>query len=201
MKKPVVVGLLGGIGSGKTIAADMLREFGAEGVCLDTLAKGLLKDAGIKDRIVKAFGSDVLSATGRIDRRKLAEKAFSGRRKVKALEAIIHPAVIMKTIERLNATPAGKVFVIDAPLVLESGLHHLCDFLVFVDARKSVRLKRAQESRGWGEEEIKRRERFQKSLGAKKRAADFIVKNEGSLTALKKRMKSIYGKVKGKGLR
>jgi len=198
MRRPIVVGLTGGIGSGKSTAARILRKLGADGICLDESARKLLGTAGIRQEVVREFGKGVLGNDGTIDRKKLAQVAFSSRRNIRKLEAVIHPAVIMETIRRLNRAPAGKVFVIDAPLILESGMHHLCDFLIFIDADGGTRLKRAERAHGWDAEEVRRRQRFQKPLAVKKRAADFLVTNNGGMEELKKQLREILKKVKDK---
>ena len=198
MNKPIVVGLLGGIGSGKSIAARILQELGADGICLDTAAKRLLGTAAIREKVVREFGKNVLGNGDTIDRRKLAQLVFSNKKNIKRLEAIIHPAVIMKTIEKLNRTPAGRIFVIDAPLILESGMHHLCDVLIFIDAESKTRLKRAQSAHGWNGEEVKRRQSFQKPLAVKKKAADFVVTNNGGIDGLRRQLQKIFRKVQGK---
>ena len=198
MDRPVVVGLLGGIGSGKSAACLILQRLGAEGVCADGITRKLLKNDEIKNQITGAFGKGVLDGSENIDRKKLADYAFSSRNNLKKIESILHPPVIMETIEKINMTPAGKVFVIDAPLLLESGMHHLCDYLIFIDAYKENRLIRAARKSRWTYREIERRQRFQRPLATKRKAADFVISNNGNLGELKKQLQEIYRIIKRK---
>jgi len=180
MKNLFVLGLTGGIGAGKSTVAEMLGKLGARVLCADKMVHALLCEKPVIRRVVREFGARVLDGKKCIDRRELGAVAFASRKKIRALEKILHPAVIRATrceIARLRKAPGEHVVVLDAPLVIEAGLNRLCDVMVFVDAPKKARLARVAKERGWGEAELKRREKRQKPLDYKRKSADFLIRN------------------------
>jgi len=185
----MVVGLLGGIGSGKSTVASLLAESGAEVVDADRLAHQVLRTPSARSRVVSRFGSGVLGPDGEVDRKRLGDVVFSDRRSLEDLNAIIHPAVIEEVLARVRSHRAGArrspggaegLLVLDVPLLSESSLRNDCDALVFVDADREVRRERLR-ARGWDESEMERRESFQASLEEKRGMAGFRIDNSGSL--------------------
>ena len=174
--QPPVVGLLGGIASGKTAVAAMLAELGATVVSADAVAHEVLERPEIRDRIVARWG-DAVGDNGRIDRDRLAERVFGDPQELAALEAITHPAIcaaLRQQIDRSRRSDDVLAVVIDAPLLVEAELDGLCDVVAFVDCPPEARRQRAA-ARGWGPEELDRRERHQQPLELKRERADLIV--------------------------
>jgi len=177
-----VIGLSGGIGSGKSTVA---RAFAAEN-CLvidaDADARAALMLPHVRDQIVQWWGPAVLSSEGSIDRSKVASIVFSNPVERKRLEELVHPIVKAdrrKVVARAGAE--GRIgAVIDAPLLFEVGSDAECDTLVFVDAPRSVRLARVAESRGWTEAELDRREAVQLPIEEKRRRSNHVIVNDGS---------------------
>ena len=178
---PAVLGIVGGIGAGKSHVAKL---FAARGVAVfdaDSNAKTHLEDADVRARLASSFGESVLDEDGRVDRGKLAAIVFADREKLSVLEAILHPLVLADQhgfIDR--AREAGTaVVLIDAPLLLEAGFDRFCHRIVFVESPLAVRLERVVGSRNWTESQFFDRERSQWPVERKLDRADTVLQNRG----------------------
>lgn len=185
--RPLIVGLLGGIASGKSRVAALLQERGAAVLDADRLAHEELQRPEVRDEVEAAFGPGVVGRDGGIDRGALGALVFENRPKLLALEAIVHPRVMARIaaeIERRGAAPgeARKVVALDAPLLVEAGGAGLCDEVLFVDAAPETRERRARE-RGWPPGELGRREARQVPLAEKRAGATAAIDNDGDLAA------------------
>jgi dephospho-CoA kinase len=184
-----VIGLIGGIGGGKSSVARRLAERGAAVIDADAVGHELLDDPAIRARVVERFGSGVLEPAGtggpaapRISRRSLAAIVFRDPAALRDLEALLHPAMrerFRRTIARLIAEGGPSLIVLDAAVLLEAGWDDLCDRIAFVDAPRAERLRRAREARGWSEEMFAAREQSQGPAEAKRDRADWIIANDG----------------------
>jgi len=176
-----VVGLLGGVGSGKSTAAGLLaRRLPGALLDADAEVRRLLRDPGIQARIEAALGGDLRNPEGPLDRKRLGARVFSDPDARRRLEAILHPKVRkahFEALERLEASGKAVWAVLDVPLLLEKGLHRICDFLVFVAAPEEVRAARACARHGWSHREWAAREGEQKNLTRKRALADVILEN------------------------
>lgn len=194
MGKVFVIGLAGGIGCGKSTVAAEFAKLGAEVLDADTIVHELHGEPEIIRRIAARFG-DVLDADGKIDRKKLAAAAFVTEEDIKDLEAVLHPAVIKRTedrISRLRRTQGQHVVVIDAPLLFEARLDRLCDEIIYVDVPQDERIKRVKESRGWTCQELKRREKRQKTLDYKQENADITFRNSAGVDQVAEQVRSYW---------
>ena len=187
--KLVVVGIVGGVASGKTFVADRLAALGAAVVDADRLGHQVLRDPAVRAAVLQRWGTEVAGPDGQIDRRKLAAIVFGGsakaREELAALEALTHPKIkqlVLEELERLAADGRTKVAVLDAPVLLKSGWRAICDRIIYIEAPVDVRLARAA-ARGWQKEDFERREAAQESLQAKRQAADLAIDNSGSAEA------------------
>ncbi len=193
----MIIGLLGGIGSGKTTVLEMFRELGAEVFDADALAHEVLETKAAKEALVSWLGERVLRSDGTVDREFLARTAFADRAALKRLEALVHPEVIRMAERRIaehRARPRGgkgpelpgreteALLVLDVPLLLETRLQEACDRFVFVDAPIELRRQRVS-ARGWAPGELEERERFQRSVEEKRERAHFVIDNSGDLEA------------------
>jgi dephospho-CoA kinase len=170
-KRKPVIGLVGGIGSGKSWVAQRLADHGGAVFDADRVAKAALDEPDVQRCLVEHFGSGVVGSDGRTDRKALAEVVFTDAGRRKQLEQIIHPIVAERRdamIERAEADPEVRFVVLDVPLLVEVGLYERCDRVVFVDADRPTRLRRVAESRGWDEAELTRREKNQLPLDKKR---------------------------------
>jgi dephospho-CoA kinase len=182
-----VVGLTGGIGSGKTTFASLLSERGAQIIDADVLGRDALRpDQPAWHSVVSQFGDEILQANSlEIDRKRLAAIVFSEPHKLSALNAIVHPAIlkaIADHLERLAQT--DEIVVLDAALIAELGLESSLDVMVAVTAARGTRKERLQRSRGMDPLDIEARMNAQMNPGEVAARADMVVRNDGSLEAL-----------------
>ena len=197
--KPVIVGLLGGIASGKSAVAERLSRRGARLIDADKIAHEVLESEDILPRVRALFGPDAVSADGKPDRRKIGAVAFDDPEKLRALERIIHPRVRERIEAEIEAADAPAV-ILDAPLLLESGLVEIVNVLVFVDAPTQVRIDRARAQRDWSPDELHRREARQASLTEKKKRARFTIRNDGTSEDLQHRADELWREIFGTDL-
>lgn len=174
----------------------MFRELGAEVLDADRLGHEALDDAEIRRRVVKAFGQGVVGRDGRIDRKLLGTRVFRSNRQLKRLEAIVHPWVldrIGKTLDHWRERPRPpRLVVLDIVLLLESGADALCDRILYIRAPRRARAERAVRDRAWDAGELARRERYQRSLVAKRRVSDEVIDNDGSLGETRRQVRAIF---------
>lgn len=189
-----VLGLLGGIASGKSQAARVLA--GEDGRCLsaDQLAHRVLASGELSADLRRLFGPGALGADGSPDRAAIAAQVFSDPAKRQALERLVHPRVRSLLAAGLGeARAAGAPIVcLDVPLLLENDAqHHLaaaCDLLLFVDAPEEAREARAQANRQWAPGEVRRREAQQWPLAEKRQKADLVLLNGDDLASFEGRL-------------
>jgi dephospho-CoA kinase len=178
-----VIGVLGGIASGKSLVAHLLAGDEGEVIDADQMAHEVLDSAEVLRRLRERFGERVIASDGRADRPTLSREVFADPASRAELESWIHPLVRERIAERLaRARERGvRRVVLDVPLLLENdrqhGLASACDLLIFVDADLAERERRAMASRGWPPGELARREAAQMPLEAKRERADFVIEN------------------------
>jgi len=184
--KVPLIGIAGGIASGKSLIAGQLERQGAAVTSADAWAHEVLKFDEVKQLAHERWGDAVFGPDGQIDRGALAKVVFApppgGERELKYLEQLTHPRIgelLRRQLEELGAQPTVAAIVLDVPLLFESGWNKFCDRIVFVDAPLPVRLARAM-ARGWTREDFTRREAAQESLESKRQLADVIIDNSGS---------------------
>ncbi len=177
--QPKVIGIMGGVASGKTTVAEMLDSFGAKVVDADKIGHGLLDAPDIREKLVKKWGNEILDEGGEVDRNKLSGLVFSDAEALRELNEMLHP-LILEAIRREIARDETRAVVVDAALLQETGLTGLCDLLVFVAADDSVKKERAVKHRRWEPEEVARRERFQAPVEEKRKIADYVINNNSS---------------------
>lgn len=194
----IVLGLVGGIACGKSTVSHLFEELNAKIFSADQLVHHLLTRPEVIQQILQHFGPEVLEETGQISRKKLGASVFAHEEKLKKLNQLLHPLVLQELDQFLRQCQAEEahlsnplLVVLDIPLLLETGLHHRCDFLVFIDTPESCRQKFAQQ-RGWDSDEIFRREQHQLSLQKKKDFSQFILPNSGSLDSLRQKIFQLH---------
>jgi len=192
--KPII-GILGGIGSGKSTVAERLGKLGCAVINADALAKSLLENAEVKTQLRQAFGSGVFNSAGNVDKKALAKLAFEKKDTVETLNAIIHPKVYEKTehlIKQYQTEKDVKAIVLDIPLLTETGWDKRCDKIIFVDCNEPLRLERTEKRGNVSLNELKKREKFQISLDKKANLAHYIVRNEADLSELDNQIGQIF---------
>ncbi|MGD8787209.1 MAG: dephospho-CoA kinase [Phycisphaerales bacterium] len=191
--KPVI-GILGGIASGKSTVAAEFAKLGCKVINADKLAHELLREPAVKEKIIGLFGLGVLNSAGEIDHKKLAEVVFTDAEKLSLLNDIIHPLVLQKAeklIEEYGHQNQVKAIVLDMPLLVEVGWDKRCDKLIFINCEKKLRLKRAKKL-DFDENQVKIRENFQISLDNKARVADNTIDNNSDFSVLTRQVKDIF---------
>jgi dephospho-CoA kinase len=195
--RPIVIGLAGGIGAGKSLVARVFAELGCVVIDSDAEAKAALDRPEVRRRLVEWWGSGVVGADGKVDRAEVAKIVFTDEAARRRLEALVHPLVKAArdaAVARASAAGAPAV-VVDAPLLFEAGVDKECDVVVFVDAPRAARLARVKATRGWDEPELDRRERAQWGLDVKRPLADYVVVNDRDPGELRGRVGAIFHRI------
>ncbi len=185
--KPVI-GLVGGIGSGKSQVAQLLAGYGGRVIRGDALGHEGLTQPDIQDKIRNRWGSDLLNSSRGVDRQKLASIVFADPVERQALEGMLFPYIearIRAELVEAQADPTVRLVILDAAIMLETGWDVVCDHLLFIDAPRDQRLNRVRQTRGWDAAELERREAVQMPLAEKARRADGVLSNSGSLEELR----------------
>ena len=188
--KPVV-GLIGGIGSGKSQVAAAFARHGARVIAGDQLAHAALRDPDIRARVAARWGEALLDEHGEINRPRLAAIVFADPAELKALEAIAHPWIrqrIRAEMEAARHDPQVPLIVLDAAIMLEAGWSDACDRLIYIEAPRDVRLQRVARQRGWTVKEVEVREQAQLPLTEKVIRADHVLDNSTSLEHLNRQV-------------
>jgi len=190
----LLVGLTGGIGSGKSTAARMLRERGAAVFDADVLAReAVAPGTEGHQAVVERFGADVLAPGGELDREALASVVFADPAARRDLEAIVHPEVRRLFAEGSDAyRDTDLVVVLSAPLLVETGMHSAFDVLVVVAVPVSVQVERLMRDRGMSEAAVRARIDAQAPLEDKAAVADILLDNEGSPEELARQIDRIW---------
>ena len=193
-RKPII-GILGGVGSGKSTVADEFAKLGCKVIDADKIAHELFDKKTVQDRIVALFGKNILDSSGKIDRKKLADVVFADADKLSSLNKIVHPFVLGRAeelIKRYNRQNQVKAIVLDMPLLVEVGWAKRCDKLIFVGCGRQLRIDRAKKLGIFGENQLKIRENFQISLDNKANIADNMIDNNSDLSGLAKQVADIF---------
>ena len=190
-QQPLVVGLVGGIGTGKSRVAEAFARRGARVISGDELAHEALRQPEVKEQLVRRWGRRMLDDKGEVQRRLLAGVVFADADERRALEAMVHPWIkgrIREAVDAARADRAVRLIVLDAAVMLEAGWHDVCDRLVFIEAPREARLRRVAGQRGWTAEELEAREAAQLPLTAKAAHADHALDNSASLDHLERQV-------------
>jgi dephospho-CoA kinase len=187
------VGLTGGVASGKSTVAAMLRELGAVVVDADVLAREVVEPGtpGLAE-VVAEFGPEVVAADGRLDRSRVGAVVFADRDRREALEAIIHPRVRARAAEIEAAAPRGAVVVHDIPLLVETGQAGAFDEVLVVDVPEDLQVERATRDRGWSHDEARSRISAQARRTDRLAAATHVIDNSGTLEDLRHRVGEVF---------
>lgn len=180
-RRPGILGLIGGIGSGKSLVAREFAKHGGYLISGDALGHEALRRDDIKRLIVSRWGAAVLNEAGEIQRAKVAAIVFADHKELRALEAMVFPVIGMRIREEIAKAGQAPFVIVDAAVMVEAGWDKNCDHIVFVDAPEDVRLRRMLKDRGWTEAEVRAREKAQLPVEEKRRRADFIVDNSGTM--------------------
>lgn len=195
--KPII-GLSGGIGSGKSFVARCFGELGCHVIDSDAQAKAAYASPAVRAALVDWWGADALLPSGEPDRAFIARKVFADPVERRRLEQLLHPiinAARAAEMQRAAPDPAVLAFVWDTPLLFEAGLAGQCDVLVFVGAPESLRDERVRATRGWGPGELRRRENSQWPLDRKREISDHVVSNAADAGQTRNQVRALFPRI------
>jgi dephospho-CoA kinase len=193
----LIVGLTGGIGSGKSTVAGLLAGHGAAVVDVDAVGRAVIAPGGRAEAAVLAeFGPGVADADGHIDRAALAGAVFGDAAALARLTAISHPAINAELVDRIDALPADSIVVLDMAILVESHLGridpaHSYSRVVVVEAPEALRVERAV-ARGMREADVRARIASQATDAERRAVADVVVANDADLATLTERVDALW---------
>ena len=189
----MVIGITGGIGSGKSTVAALLAKRGALIIDTDAIARHVVEPPSpVLDAITYEFGSDVLAANGKLDRAALARIIFADPRKRERLNQLTHPAIRAETLARIAEAPKGALVAVVVPLLFESGFDAHCDVVVSVVADPALRAQRAGARDDAAREDIAARMNAQLTDQEYGQRATYVIRNDGDLTQLERQVDSVW---------
>jgi dephospho-CoA kinase len=192
--KKLVVGLVGGMGSGKSQVAAEFARHGARVISGDPIGHEALRVPDIRRQVIARWGQKVLTAGGEVDRRTLGAIVFADPSERVALEDLLFPWIrrrLREEIQKARNDAIVPLVVLDAAVMLEAGWNDACDVLVYVDAPRSLRLQRLAKQRGWSAEETALREKAQMPLEEKRGRADHVIDNSGELAEVARQVEKL----------
>jgi dephospho-CoA kinase len=201
-----IIGLLGGIASGKSFVADELERLGCAIVDADKIGHQVLQLPIVQQTLRGLFGPTIFQDDGQVDRKKLGPLVFGddvqSQSRRKQLESVVHPLIHERALEQIEALKASseppRAIVIDAPLLIEARWTEVCNYVFFVDTPDDVREQRAR-ARGWTTEQWQDREAAQISLELKRQAATHFVPGDSTQESLHRRLDVLLNEMHGKG--
>lgn len=189
-----VIGLTGGVGSGKSLAAEILQKItGGELLIADHLGHLLIrKGTEGYERVLDAFGEEILSAGGEIDRGKLAEKVFGREDLLQQLNGIIHPQVVSYIEDYIAVKKAfGETIILESAILFETGCEKFCDEVWYVWVPEQVRIRRLQESRGYSREKCQAIMAQQMQEEEYRDRCSHTIRNDGSVEELEEALRAL----------
>ena len=193
------IGLTGGIAAGKSVAAARFAELGAVVIDHDILAREVVAPGTVGlDRVVEAFGEEVLDASGSLDRDALGHIVFGNHEALGQLNSIVHPEITRLAAEReaaAGAADSGAVVVHDIPLLVETGQQDAFHILVVVDTPADLRIQRLVENRGLTLPQARQRVALQATDSARREAADVILSGTGTEADLRAAVDALWARL------
>lgn len=192
----MIVGLTGGIGSGKSTVAAMLARRGAVILDTDLIAREVVQPPSpILDALRTEFGESVIAANGKLDREALAAIVFANPERRRRLNELTHPAILERTLALIAEQPPGAVVVVVVPLLFESGFERNCDRVIAVVATADVRLRRIVERDRADAASVRRRMDAQPTDAEYESRAAIVVRNHGDLEALEGEVETAWARL------
>lgn len=188
----MIIGLTGGIASGKSTVSNFFKELGVKVIDADIVAREISERKATIDEICNIFGRDILDENERIVREKLRERVFQDKRLVQKLNSIIHPQVIEYFKERKDENREDELLIFDVPLLYEAKMDTLCDKVIVVGVDRKKQIERVIQRDGSSEEVARNIIANQMSLDDKIKRADIVIMNDGTLEELKGKVLKVY---------
>ena len=194
----MIVGLTGGIASGKTTVSNFFKEFGIKIADADIIAKEISQRKDIEDEMIQVFGKEILDIEGKINRAKLKEIVFSNKEKLSKLNEINQPKVIKEIKKIKEKTEKNDIIIFDIPSLFETELDKMCDVIVLVYVDRETQIKRMFERDNISEELAVKIINAQMSLEEKIKKSHIHIENNGTLDELQRKVQNIYRELKRK---
>lgn len=194
--KPII-GLVGGIGSGKSHVAGLFAQLGCLVIDSDAQVREAYELPEVRATL-RAWWGDAVDVNGQVNRPEIARRVFSDEGERKRLEGLLHPLVARlrdALMERHAADPAVLAYVWDTPLLVETGLYRECDVVVFVDTPAEERLERVMRDRGWSRQQWEEREKTQAALDIKRKVAKYMVRNTARADDVRSQVRSVLSQI------
>ncbi len=191
MRRAIVVGLTGTTGAGKSTVGEMLKKYGYAVIDADKIASLVLeKGSPVLKQIADTFGEDVLFEDGTLNRKLLAERAFSSAQNTSVLNQLTHPEIVRLIMKKVQGEffNGYEAVILDAPQLFESGLDKKCNFIISVTASPETRMKRIMERDGISSEAAQRRMKVQLDDSFFRQNCDVVIVNEDNTDDLKKQV-------------
>ncbi len=195
--KPII-GLAGGIGSGKSFVARAFAELGCHVIDSDSQVRAAYDLPEVRAALREWWGSNAFTIDGQINRSWIAQRVFTDAAQRARLEGLIHPIVSAerdREMKEVAPNPSVLAFIWDTPLLFEAGLDRECDVVVFVETPDAIRCSRVGQSRGWGADEWIRREKSQWGLDKKRELSDYIVKNTADAAQVRDQVRELLPRI------
>ena len=198
-KNPKVIGVTGGIGSGQSSVCQYLSKLGCKVIDVDKKARQIInRDRSLQSDLKKTFGKEIFFRNGQLNRRLLASIAFQDEEKTQKLNRLVHPRMVAEVIEEMeNARFSQKypLVVIDAALIYEISIEQMFDSIIVVYTSLKMRIERVMKRDRQTRDEIMARVLRQISLEEKKKWADYIIDNDGTLEDLEKQTQTVFDNI------
>ena len=179
-----VIGVTGGIGSGKTTVCKIFELLGIPVFYADAEAKKLYDDATIKSKVVKLFGKKIIGKDRKVNKMKLASIVFNDKSSLARINSLIHPAVKKKFHQWKNRQKGVKYVIEEAAIMIESGVYKEVDYLISINSPKLLKINRVIESYKLNIHEVKKRIQEQISDKKREKYADIIIVNDGKYSLI-----------------
>jgi len=192
-----VIGLAGGVASGKSTVASLFEELGAVSLNADQMGHEVLRELAVKDSLRKEFGPTIFDSSGEVDRTAVARLVFgpdeASQKRLLFLESITHPRISERLKEQLEQLKKNgcEAVILDAAVMFKAGWDRFCTRIVFIRVPHAVRVARAK-SRGWTPAELDARENRQTPLAEKERKATDFLDNDSSLESLRRQVRELW---------
>jgi dephospho-CoA kinase len=195
--KPII-GITGGIGSGKSFVANLFGEMGCLVINSDDQVHQVYRDPKVQNVLRQWWGPQIVKPDGEINRPAIARKVFADPQERQRLEQLLYPLVDQarqQVMEAATDDPQVLAFVWDTPLLCETGLDRKCDTIVYVDAPEDTRLSRVKQARGWDRPELESRENLQLPLDKKREISDYVISNTAGADQVRVQVREVLSRI------
>ena len=190
----MILGLTGGIASGKSTVSKKLKELGSYIIDADKISREVSDSVEILKKLEDTFGSQIID-NNHLDRKKLREIIFEKKEKRKLLNSIMHPIIEKKIIEEIEDNKKEKLIILDVPLLYETKLEYLCDKVLVVSIDEKIQVERLKARDKIKKKLAKKIINTQMSLAEKIKKADIYIENNGNLDELSKKIEMLYSQL------